>query len=68
MLASRAQLEIDVQCQCMSLTCKSYLERSHICVLVMSFAMRSLDTKLSVVPGWKCLGQMMDDCVAILSS
>lgn len=28
----------------------------------MSLAMTSFDVKLSVVPGWKCSGQMMADC------
>jgi hypothetical protein len=34
-------------------------------VLVTSLAMRSLDTKLSVVPGMKCEGNVMEDWLAI---
>lgn len=40
--------------------------RAQICVLVMSFAMRSLETKLSVVPGLKCSGQVIADCVDMI--
>lgn len=39
--------------------------RDQICVEVMLRAMRSLDTKLEVVPGVKCDGKMMADWVAI---
>jgi hypothetical protein len=39
---------------------------AQICVLVRSLAMRSLDTKLSVVPGVKCEGNVIEDWVAIL--
>lgn len=31
----------------------------------MSFAMTSFDVKLSVVPGWKCSGQVMADCFEV---
>ena len=39
--------------------------RDQICVEVMLRAMRSLDTKLEVVPGVKCGGKVMADWVAI---
>jgi hypothetical protein len=39
--------------------------RDQICVEVMLRAMRSLDTKLEVVPGVKCGGKAMADWVAI---
>jgi len=40
--------------------------RAQICVLVKSLAMRSLETKLSVVPGRKCDGQLIADWVVML--
>lgn len=35
---------------------------AQIWVALMSLAITSLEVKLSVVPGWKCSGQMMADC------
>jgi hypothetical protein len=43
-----------------------FASRAQIWVLVRSLAMRSFETKLSVVPGRKCLGQVMADWVDIL--
>jgi hypothetical protein len=40
--------------------------RAQIWVLVRSFAMRSFETKLSVVPGRNCSGQLIADWVAML--
>jgi hypothetical protein len=40
--------------------------RAQIWVLVRSLAMRSFETKLSVVPGRKCCGQLIADWVAML--
>ena len=41
---------------------------AQICEEVRSFAMRSLETKLSVVPGRKCDGHSMDDWEDIANS
>lgn len=44
-----------------------FARRAQICVEVMSLAMRSLETKLSVVPGRKWSGNVMEDCVTIVN-
>jgi hypothetical protein len=41
-------------------------KRAQICVEVRFLAMRSFETKLSVVPGRKCEGKVIEDWVAIV--